>query len=318
MSYAHDEQIGKLIIKLSSLNTVKHISAARKTKIIKSYKTLNDFNKFVESFNAGKPISGRAIEICLNEYIELRKYIPNKTTLKTVMTNYRNKISKKFGSDSPINEISVCVFRLMSEETFNMKAAYTDSVNEIMTDRESIQDIDGLVNMYLKCLHSGSYIDKIVGLCGVTGRRLSEIGSTATFTKVDGETVNFIGQLKGRHLEKDNYNIPVLVDPDLIIATLVQLRAVQPDLIDNPDLCKKRTSSKVNIKCKKLLATYLKNPSSKDLRKAYCAIIYSMYHANRKTSELVVFSRLCGHGERDTVTARTYMKYIVDDNSYNS
>lgn len=73
-----------------------------------------------------------------------------------------------------------------------------------------------------------SVSDLAIGIAMSTGRRLTEVMKTAKFKKVDNKTLLFSGQLKtkNRHLfeELAPYEIPALIDADIILKALQRLR----------------------------------------------------------------------------------------------
>ena len=172
-----------------------------------------------------------------------------------------------------------------------------------------------LVNKAKELLNSDSYIDKILGLYLLTGRRHEEILASLTIHDFDADTiidsniedwllddVNSI-VISGMIKQKDKpYTdekelIPILCKPELVINTINWLRENKPqpkilafyqqwlDTGIRP-ICKDRVSGskELGLRCKKHFADILPSPNGKigdinphNLRSAYIAICKALY-----------------------------------------
>ena len=92
---------------------------------------------------------------------------------------------------------------------------------------------EGLIDAYLEksvaLLRSSSYLDLIIALSALTGRRTAEIATSAEFKCLDASTILFNGQLKVKgKLDVGPYEIPTLHDAQDIVNHLAILRKAKP------------------------------------------------------------------------------------------
>lgn len=191
----------------------------------------------------------------------------------------------------------------------------------------------GFIEQAIKLLEADSYIAISSGLVALTGRRPSEIFLTAGFKKTrkksisfDGNVIKFTnclifsGQLKTKEAEnaRDNYLIPVLCKPDLILSGLKRLRHFKSfeDLntgIVN-DMGKKMSAAqRVNAitagqqkKCvqKNFQEFFQDNVTVYDLRHAYALLCSEKVNPNQIPKLL---ANILGHSEDDDSTMHSYM-----------
>lgn len=155
-----------------------------------------------------------------------------------------------------------------------------------------------------------------IALMLVTGRRQSEIMSSASFEPTDRPGwVKFYGQLKmkGRLDAPAAYDIPVLASSDVVIAALEWLGASDKRHEDEK-VAHNRFSKALSAKAKQLdeYISYDKrrtDSKGKEMsltchlcRQMYAQILKDKFESKEHKS----ISRLLGHGEDDTATAQRY------------
>jgi hypothetical protein len=181
------------------------------------------------------------------------------------------------------------------------------------------------INKAIELLDSKSYIDKILGLYLLTGRRHTEILATLKIHQFDNDTVvdeliedwllegintiviSGLVKQKDKPYTIEHELIPVLYNPKKIEETINWLRENKPQtkLYDyyqewnntgKKSIKKPRVtgSKELGERCKKHFESIIPSPSGKDgeylnphnLRSAYCAILYELYNMSEfKTND---------------------------------
>jgi len=196
-----------------------------------------------------------------------------------------------------------------------------------------ISDVDAYIETFAPLVRApSSYYDLIIGLTGATGRRLSEIASTAIFTLVGDYTVDFRGQLKvkrvqGREIIQDIddlvYQIPTLLPAVDVVDGLERLRLWTPNNTlprgtHGKDV--KRFVAKVSNRVGSETRVRLKNLCGEEwivhnLRAAYGAIAIAMENDPTVTPAFR-FSELLGHSASELATGARYDYFVVTDPLY--
>lgn len=238
------------------------------------------------------------------------------SSLKKSLTNYRNAVKNSALKDASKKIIIENLILLDSEKADFTKAGVAKVDNDLRNLRP-LYDIDGYLIHAEKLLNAPSYIDVIIGLCVLTGRRTAEIGCSATFEKIENDDtgVLFTGQLKTKGRGSlDAYRIPVLGNVDKIINALNNIRKSKPDLLNSPDIFHNRCSKEISGKVKKhfpKISNSLLTP--KDMRSIYAEISY-FYADDSTIAKSKYMSSILGHSEDDNVTGLSYVDfYIVED-----
>lgn len=181
----------------------------------------------------------------------------------------------------------------------------------------NITDIDTFQEMIDKLLISKDFKEIAVGLIAATGRRPSEILSTAEFKQVGKFEVNFAGQLKTK--EGKTYTPYTLVESHKVCDALLRLRRM-PEIKE----LKKRTLAEIdsgkNSGINRVVVEYfgeILNPptgevslSAKNLRAAYAAISIYLFCPWTTDPSLFVTENL-GHAN-DSIQSN-YRDYEVTD-----
>jgi integrase len=183
---------------------------------------------------------------------------------------------------------------------------------------EPINCLDKYQEVIESLLESHDYRELTVGLIAATGRRPSEILSTAIFTQKSQFEVNFEGQLKAKG-ERDKYPTFTLVESAKVVDGLLKLRRMpeikemkQWELFDIDS----GKNSTVNSKVKEFFAELINPPcgekelSNKNLRAAYAAIAIYLFCPGNHSESLFIKERL---GHTGDATASNYEDYQVVD-----
>lgn len=188
-------------------------------------------------------------------------------------------------------------------------------------ERINIYNYKNIVSKAVDLL-DGSYIEKIVALILLTGRREAEIGATAKFEFMGNNKLMFSGQLKTKHLESKPYEIPVLCNPSKIIKALKEIREDKPKYNNNPDVFHDNNSRYISEKTKYHFKDSIKDCSkgkdldvkAHDLRGLYATIsFYELLKNNpeENITEHSYYSQILGHSEKEKGTTHSYFKFNV-------
>lgn len=226
-------------------------------------------------------------------------------TYKRVLTEYRKAI---FSIDN--NHIALQYLKLSDDENErfrqqNTTTSFRNMNNDLWLSHE-IYNSDGFILKSISLLQARSYIDNILGLAALTGRRIGEIGFYSDFqlikqSEFDKEysQFNMIGcdGLKVLHLSKKNQYgkperqvnaiIPVLYNPESIITAFKDFRFRKT--FDSHQSFHNAANKELSIKVKKHYSEFLGNCSCHDLRKAYARIIFdSMTNLPNEAMAIVI------------------------------
>ena len=247
------------------------------------------------------------------------------TVLKTDMPSYNSAI-KVLNSRHP-----ALAFMKATADVKKVNAEYKKRVINRSGERNFYKN--GFIEQAENLLLSDSYIAISVGLIALTGRRPSEVLLTASFKKTRKKSIPFdnniikftnclifSGQLKTKNSEnaRDNYLIPVLCKPELILTGLKRLRNFKNfnDLnceIVNDSGKKRSPAQRVNAiasgQQKKCVQKYFKeffqgNMTTYDLRHAYALLCSQNVNPNQVPKLL---ANILGHLDDDDSTMHSYM-----------
>lgn len=277
--------------------------------------------QFLNSIIKAKSIS----EIVTKTKME-KNYLENEyntiASLKNGFTIYRNYLKanilpSKQINKKPVLQIILNELRLSSkQQTIFNKNKNTD-IKENKSNLRSIYDLNIYLDKAIKLLDSTSYLDNILGLCALTGRRVAEITCSAQFKYIDKETIEFIGQLKTKErIDVLPYQIPVLYNANQLIITLAKIRKTKPQFINNQKLFHNATSNDLSIRVKKHFEGLFEElPKVKDLRAIYALICFSNFNkipTNKKIDRDVYFSKILGHSKDDIITCGSYVDFYLN------
>lgn len=253
-------------------------------------------------------------KICRDEAAYLRGEYQTIASLKNGFTAYRNAIKEAITDPAKL-AVVLPIMRLVGEES----AAFQNARNvQIVRDRShlrAIHDVDAFIFKGIELLSAASYLDMILGLCALTGRRTAEIGTSAIFTPTNDSHVVFQGQLKtkGRGFIPP-YTIPVFHDSKAIAATLERIRTMKPEFVGNPERFHNAASKELNIRVKKHFANIFEGPHKpKDLRAAYAEIAYFLFCEDQSIAKQQYGSNILGHGEEDASTSESYVDFYIPE-----
>ena len=245
---------------------------------------------------------------------------------KNAYTAYRNYLREAFYKHPSLDEATVSgliksYLRLSVDEDKAFQRAHKEQVEKDNSNLRPIQDVDGHIETSVGLLKSGSYLDVIIGLSALTGRRTAEIGTSARFEVATPTSVVFYGQLKVKDREGvEAYEIPVLHDSRVLCEHLAAIRRRKPDLIGSPqkfhDCCGKNISVRVKTHYSGLYDSPL---CTKDLRAIYAEICFQLYSGtkDKRMSQVAYYSKVLGHGELDLTTAHSYLDFYIADENFN-
>ena len=192
--------------------------------------------------------------------------------------------------------------------------------NEQRRNLSPIKCFDKYIETIENLLDSPDYRELAVGLIAATGRRISEILSTASFVQIGQFEADFEGQLKAKGEER-KYSAFTLVESYKVVDGLLKLRRMAEIKemkhwnLAEIDSGKNNT---VNRFVKAHFATLIEPPhgekelSTKNLRAAYAAIAIYLFCPSNHSESLFIKERL---GHTSDATASNYEDYqVVDTN----
>jgi hypothetical protein len=157
-------------------------------------------------------------------------------SLNTPMIDTRNAIKEQLAvtqENSWINprtgereHLGLRYMNFSQQEWAAMHALTEEGRQQRLEGQQLLDDPDAIVQRAASLLQSQRWEDITVGLAAVTGRRLTELLKTAVFHPMSPYTVQFEGQLKQKAELLAPYEIPTLVEADLVIEAWRRLRSL--------------------------------------------------------------------------------------------
>lgn len=270
---------------------------------------------------------------CREEKTEFEKKFESLNTRVSYMTQYRNGI-KEWQKSIILNESnsyeqstkSGIVRQHYSLLYMNYPRKIHDERMQPTKERKDeqrrnlqpINCVDKYIETIEILLHSQDYRELVVGLIAATGRRVSEILSTASFTQKGQFEVYFEGQLKTKG-EDRKYPAFTLVESAKVIDGILKLRRMTEikDMkhwnLAEIDSGKNNT---INRYVRESFGELIKSPygekelSSKNLRAAYAAIAIHLFCPVNHSESLFIKEHL---GHVCDATASNYEDYQVVD-----
>ncbi len=145
---------------------------------------------------------------------------------QSLMDQVRVAIKQQLGAD----HFSLDWIKFSTAEYVELNNAKQDST---AARNEAIQFIDNpdlIVGKAVELLGSPEWSDICAGLAVLTGRRSSELLSTARFAKASQWSVSFTGALKRRgEVQELCFEIPTLTTADRVLKALAKVRSELPD-----------------------------------------------------------------------------------------
>jgi integrase len=225
--------------------------------------------------------------------------------------------------DGIVNQHFAMLYMNYPQEVHEKRMQPTkEKKDEQRRNLEPINCLDKYQEVIDRLLESHDYRELTVGLIAATGRRPSEILSTATFTQLGQFEVSFEGQLKAKG-ERNKYPTFTLVESAKVVDGLLKLRRM-PEIKEMKQWelfeIDSGKNSTVNSKVKESFAGLINPPrgekelSNKNLRAAYAAIAIYLFCPGNHTESLFIKERL---GHTGDATASNYEDYQVVDKSGN-
>ena len=145
---------------------------------------------------------------------------------QSLMDQTRRAIKDKFGAD----HFSLDSIKFTTEEYTRLNDEKQRSVAERNEDVKSLENPDAIVAEAVRLLDSPEWAEVSAGLAVLTGRRSSELLSTAQFEPKTHWSVVFTGALKRRgELKTLSFEIPTLTTSKKVVQALAKVRQQLPD-----------------------------------------------------------------------------------------
>jgi hypothetical protein len=243
-----------------------------------------------------------------NEITYLNEKYKNITTLKRVFTHIRNELKQ---ADLTVKKLNLCLvyYKLNTKQQAWFKK-YT--ARTLTTKREEltiIKDPLVIVKQLTKLLHSQHKIELLIGIAGLTGRRVAEVACTADFKLHDEASLLFSGQLKikGR-IDVKAFIIPCLTPTIDILKAHTKLKKLLGDI--DPEKFHNTYSRSISVVYHNHFEKFYDTPHQvKDLRAfyaEYCFLIHQPLVAKTR-----YFSQILGHDDEDNITGTHYERFRI-------
>ena len=229
------------------------------------YVNYKDISKSIAVLNKGEIVSDNVL------LQTATKYRLSITELKGLIKKYR----------------SVRSLKLDNEDMDSINTKYKAKVKKEQSNLKLIKNPQGLIDRAVFLLSSKSYINRVLALAALTGRRVAEIGCTAEFIPFSENIVVFKGQLKTKGKECKDYKIPLLSTTKPIITCLKGMRLDMQKYINNPATFHSNCSKELSLRVKKHFSEFVEGDiTAKDLRAIYATIACAKYKPKRMTDQL--------------------------------
>ena len=203
--------------------------------------------------------------------------------------------------------------RLTKDETNTINVNYKAKIKKEQSNLKLIKNPQGIIDKAISLLSSKSYINRVLALATLTGRRVAEIGCTAEFIPFNKNTVIFKGQLKTKGKYCSDYKIPLLTITEPIITCLKGLRLDMPQYINNPAIFHSNCSKELSLRVKKHFSEFVEDDiTAKDLRAIYATIACSKYKKDSRKTAQCYYSEILGHSEDDLNTCNSYFDFYLE------
>src|SRR5579875_2990429 len=162
-----------------------------------------------------------------------RPSMQSPSSLKEPMTDTRNRIR-----EIPVTEqnsylnprtgerehLALKYLNYSEQEWAEMNRQSEQRYHERLEQQQLLEHPERIVEKARELLSSRSWVEVVVGLAVVTGRRLSEILKTGDLHPKTRYTVMFAGHLKRKDVVLKPYEIPVLIEASVVLAAWQRLR----------------------------------------------------------------------------------------------
>jgi len=259
-------------------------------------------------------------------------------SLRPVMTAARNAIKQlpltaenryKDAKSGQWQHIALKYMNFTDEEWAAMNAISDEKFQERLENQQVIDHPQEVVQRAEKLLHSDRWDDLVTGLAIVTGRRLTEILKTGRFFPKTLYTVIFDGQLKRKDIALEPYEIPTLVNAELVLAAWRKLRSLEDTTgLDNEQVAQKYSRQASENAVRQFTGLIPQRSTKEDLythafRAVYARLAVLMF-CPIAVNELVYVNAILGQyqaqnetQQRDFATTAHYFDYRVGDGQGN-
>jgi hypothetical protein len=229
-------------------------------------------------------------------------------SVKKALSAYRNALRA-----IDAEHVALKYMRQSKADSTELKRDYAATVSTRQRNVRVISDVDGYLIYAESLLAATSYIDRLLALAALTGRRTSELLCSAQLEAAGDYAAVFTGQLKAKGRETEPYIIPLLTDYTTIADALERLQAGQRDLWGNPEKAGNRTHKAISTRIKALRFAHFLGDGviGRDLRRAYGAIAFAVSGLEGTITQQKYVSDVLGHGFDDNVTGGSYMDFVV-------
>lgn len=262
------------------------------------------------------------------------------SSLKRPMIDTRNAIREKLPvTDAtawidPRGErvhIALKYLNYTPEEYAEIDAQTEEHFQERLENRKLIDRPDLVVQRAADLLRGDRWDGIVVGLAVVTGRRLSEVLKEAEFFPRTRYSVVFAGQLK-KEQELDPYEIPTLVDAELVLSAWRRLRQLVDCSALSVEQVSKQYSSPVTDLAQERFADLIPPVGDdSDLYTRLCRSVYGRiathYFAPISVSDIKYMNAIYGHywiekakdekTKHYYLTTMHYIDYLIGDGQGN-
>lgn len=227
-----------------------------------------------------------------------------------------------------------CMFSLVrqGDEKANMAKRETDRKTKYQKRPRKFSGIE-MINVMNRMLKSDTWDEIMLGLAIATGRRSVEIFHFGQFSKAGNGRIAFTGMRKSKVKADQSFNIPALVDDEIIIEAVERLRSMDRYQTLTKRLnAQKLHEAEYSRKINQSIAAYINETINKvfngddenaprwvfkDSRAIYARLAYAIYCANCKKAgrepqqELNYFKEVLLHTDMNETLS--YMQFTLSD-----
>lgn len=245
---------------------------------------------------------------------------------QSLMDQTRVAIKQNLGTD----HFSLDYIKFTTAEYTQLNNQKQDAVGERNEAIQLIDDPDAIVSKAVELLDSPEWSEVCAGLAVLTGRRSSELLSTAKFEKASKWSVMFTGALKRRgELQELSFEIPTLTTADRVVKALEKVRSQLPDATElSAESVNRKYGQAVIRACDKHFKRLVPSREGKDnlythLFRAVYATIGAFWYCPPQMNETEFKAAIQGHyailDEKDVglrrslAASRHYSDYEIAD-----
>ncbi|WP_172632428.1 protelomerase family protein [Dictyobacter arantiisoli] len=277
--------------------------------------------------------------ICAQEIAawRARPSITKESTLRNPMTDTRNAIRERLEvtaanrwlnpQTQQYEHLALQYMNFTEEEWIRVMGDTQERFQRRLEEQQLLEQPDVLVQQAEALLHGEPWYELALGLAIATGRRSTEILKTAKLYPKTPSTILFEGQLKKRDLLMKPYEIPTLVEADLVLSAWRRLRALVDCSTLELDEVNNRYGSVVRALANERLRGLIPLRSSKEfvtthLNRCIYGRLCVFYFAPSHVPDITYMATIYGHywsaGEEEDVqrnyqSTLHYYDYVIGD-----